>query len=75
MNDYESKDWLTVKEFCGLYKGRLGRTLIYERLRDGSLPCVRVGKKFLIPADALDRLMAREALPDDLEGASEHSKR
>lgn len=75
MNDNTSKDWLTVKEFCGLYRGRLGRTLIYERLRDGSLPCVRVGNKFLIPADALDRLMARDTGPDDLEGPNEHGRR
>ena len=47
--------WLTVDEFKSATK--LGRTLIYEAIRRGELPSVRIGRRILIPADALDQLL------------------
>jgi excisionase family DNA binding protein len=43
----------------------IGRTALYKALQDGTLPCVRIGKKVLIPAAGLHRLFA------DLAPASE----
>ena len=49
------KAYFSVKEF----KDRLGvsSNLIYEQLREGALPSVRLGGRILIPADALQHLM------------------
>jgi excisionase family DNA binding protein len=48
---------LTIKEavrFSGL-----ARTAIYERIEDGSLPSLRLGRRRLIPKRALVRLLAK----------------
>ena len=51
-------EYLSVKEF----KDRLGvsRNLIYEQVRKGVLPSVRLGGRILIPVDALELLMQRQ---------------
>jgi excisionase family DNA binding protein len=53
-------DWLTVAEFVAKFNGRVSRNFVYERIREGSIPSVRIGRKILIPSDALDRLMATQ---------------
>ena len=52
------REYLSVKEF----KDRLGvsRNLIYEQVRQGVLPSVRLGGRILIPVDALELLMQRQ---------------
>ena len=52
------REYLSVKEF----KDRLGvsRNLIYEQVRKGVLPSVRLGGRILIPVDALELLMQRQ---------------
>ena len=52
------KAYFSVKEF----KDRLGvsSNLIYEQLRKGALPSVRLGGRILIPADALQQLMEKQ---------------
>ena len=52
------KEYFSVKEF----KDRLGvsSNLIYEQLRKGALPSVRLGGRILIPADALQQMMERQ---------------
>ena len=52
------KAYFSVKEF----KDRLGvsSNLIYEQLRKGVLPSVRLGGRILIPADALQQLMEKQ---------------
>ena len=52
------KAYVSVKEF----KDRLGvsSNLIYEQLRKGALPSVRLGGRILIPADALPQLMEKQ---------------
>ena len=54
----DDKEFLSVKEF----KDRLGvsSNLIYEQLRKGALPSVRLGGRILIPADALQQLMEKQ---------------
>ena len=51
----DSKEFFSVKEF----KERIGvsSNLIYEQLRKGVLPSVRLGGRILIPVDALEQMM------------------
>lgn len=51
------REWLTVKKFLAAHEGILGRTALYERIRDGTLPSIRLGRRILLPADALDTLL------------------
>ena len=57
--------WLTVNEFLELQQGRIGRSSLYERIRTSEIAHIRVGKKILIPADALDRLLVTSTLGSD----------
>ena len=52
------REYLSVKEL----KDRLGVSgnLIYEQVRKGVLPSVRLGGRILIPVDALEQLMQRQ---------------
>ena len=54
----DDKEFLSVREF----KDRAGvsSNLIYEQLRKGALPSVRLGGRILILADALQQLMQRQ---------------
>ena len=53
------REYLSVKKF----KDRLGVSgnLIYEQVRKRVLPSVRLGGRILIPVDALEQLMQRQA--------------
>ncbi len=53
------RDWLSVDQFYKRNKGKLGRNTIYDRVKDGSIPSVRVGRRILIPSDALDQMLDR----------------
>jgi hypothetical protein len=35
-----------------------GKDTFYARLKDGSVPCLKVGRTVLVPDDLLDRMMA-----------------
>ena len=37
----------------------ISRTLAYEAARSGALPCVRIGRRLLVPRTGLDRLLGR----------------
>jgi excisionase family DNA binding protein len=50
---------LTVPE-AGRLLG-LGRQASYEAARRGELPVLRIGRRLLVPAPALDRLLSGEA--------------
>ncbi len=49
-------EWITVPEFIDQHRRRLGRSWVYERIRDGTIPSLRIGRKILVARDALDRL-------------------
>ena len=56
-------EWLTVEEFR--HRSRLGRNTVYNAIRANHIPHVRVGRRILIPADSLERLMKEaNANPD-----------
>jgi len=49
---------LTVEE--ARKKLRLSRGLMYEALRRGDIPNIRIGRRILIPTDVLERLLERQ---------------
>ena len=49
----------SIKEACQV--SSLGRTTIYNHIASGRLRAVRVGGRTIIPADALQALIAGEA--------------
>ena len=52
------KLFISVREFTERHG--LSRNLIYEQLRKGVLPSVKIGGRILIPADALQQLMEKQ---------------
>ena len=51
-------EWTTPDRFLKLHPKIISRTTLYQRLADGSLPCIKLGpRKILIPGDALERLL------------------
>ena len=53
----ERRTTLTVEEFAklaGIHRGGA-----YEGVRRGTIPHVRIGRRIVIPADALDRMLDR----------------
>jgi excisionase family DNA binding protein len=64
-----AREWLTVAEFLKRHKdeagkNRIGRNSIYSRIADKTIPSIRLGKRILLPSDALDQLLAKEAAGD-----------
>lgn len=39
----------------------LGKNLVYEQIREGKIPSIKVGGKILVPSDALEQLAERQA--------------
>ena len=65
-SDDARRDWHTPESFREEARRRgapMGRGLVYEYVRRGVIPHVRVGRKVLIPADALDRMLAARPTP------------
>ena len=46
---------LTVPEAARLLG--ISRNLAYEAVRRGEIPCIRIGRRFLVPRVALERLL------------------
>ena len=51
------REWLTVREFLERYKGKISRNTVYSRIEDKTLPSIKLGRKILLPADALDLIL------------------
>ena len=49
--------WYTVDEFLEAHLDLFGRNTLYEALRTKQIPSVRVGRRILIPYDALSRML------------------
>ena len=63
MEDTAQINWLTVAEFRSRFP-QVGRSLVYDAVKRGELPSIRIGGKILIPGDALDRLLEKQNTPD-----------
>jgi len=53
---------------------QLGRSTVYDRLRDGTIPAVRVGRRLLIPRRALREMLEGESVPDPPDTADDDSR-
>ena len=51
---------LTGPEALKLFEGKISKPTFYKALKDGTLPCLRLGRKVLIPRVALERLLNGE---------------
>ncbi len=54
----EPKDRLTLSVHEASNLLGLGRGSVYEAIRTGQIPSIRVGRRILIPRAALERLLA-----------------
>ena len=54
----------------------IGRTTAYLAIRRGELPCLRIGRRVVVPRDAIDRLLAgAEPLPPGLATPQAQTRR
>ena len=51
---------LTVQEAAGIL--RINRNTLYQALKRGELPSVRIGRRLLIPREALDALLSNRGV-------------
>ena len=49
------REWLSVKDFAHRYG--FGKAFVYQIVRKGSIPSVKLRGKILVPSDALDLLL------------------
>jgi excisionase family DNA binding protein len=61
MEATEQKAYISVKEFLEALGGRLSKNTVYQAIADGAIPSVRISKRILVPADALDRMLEAQA--------------
>ena len=62
--DQGDRRWYSPEEFLREARRQgaaVSRGVIYEGARTGRLPHIRIGKRILIPSDALDRMLADAA--------------
>ena len=54
---------VTVEEAAGLLG--ISRGLAYEGVRQGTIPSVRIGRRLLVPLEALTRVLGQAGRPDN----------
>ena len=57
----DHREWLSTSAFLRRHPKVIGRNTLYGLIREGRIEVLRISpRKYLIPADALDRLYASE---------------
>jgi excisionase family DNA binding protein len=51
--------FMTVPEFLAALGGRISKNSVYNAINRGEIPCVFIGRRRLIPEDALQRMLAK----------------
>ena len=51
------QNFLTGSEFLEALGGRLSKNTVYSAINRGEIPCVFVGRRRLIPEDALTQML------------------
>ena len=54
------REWLTVREFANT--AGVSQTFVYDSVRDGNLPAIKVRGKILIASDAFERLLDEQLM-------------
>ena len=54
--DTTKPKWMTGAEWLRRHPGVFGKDTFYARIRDKTIPCVKAGRKILVPDDLLDRI-------------------
>ena len=54
--DTPKPKWMNAAEWLRRNPGVFGRDTFYARIRDKTIPCVKAGRKILVPEDLLDRI-------------------
>ena len=50
--------FITVREFVAALDGSVNKNTVYAALRRKEIPSVRIGRRWLIPEDALTQMLA-----------------
>ena len=69
--------YVSAKELINQLEGRLSRNSVYQAIASGTIPSIRIGRRILIPSDALDRILEGRAgggPPDGFSGSSTEIK-
>ena len=53
--------YVTVSQFLDINGKVVGRTALYDAIRRNAIPHARIGRRIILPVDALDRLVTRQA--------------
>ena len=61
MTIHTAQRYISVKEFLQQLDGRLSKNTVYEAIAAGSIPSVRIGRRILVPSDALDLVLGAQA--------------
>ncbi len=54
----EYNDVVTIEDIMKML--HLGRTTVYEMLKDGTIRSVRIGKKYIVPKQSIIKLISVE---------------
>ncbi len=57
--------YTSVDAFLRANRGIIGRTLLYEAIRRGEVPHIRVGLRILVPHNALDLMLEAQRRDSD----------
>lgn len=60
---WRDKIVLTVDECADAL--RISRNLAYQLVREGALPHLRLGKRIIVPRQALERMLAKAGEPSE----------
>jgi excisionase family DNA binding protein len=60
-----STKYCSADDFLRANQGVIGRTLLYEAIRRGELPHIRIGRRILIPDNALDLMLEAKRRDSD----------
>jgi len=69
----ELPDVLQVEDVMGFLQ--IGRNTIYQMLRSGQLPSIRIGRQYRIPKKILLSYLEEKCYNSDMEGSPDHNRK
>ena len=61
MLSVEHRRYVSVREFIETLRGRLSKNSVYQAIVAGTIPSIRIGRRILVPSDALERVLEAQA--------------